>query len=177
MKKTMKNLASATLSALTLLTSTAFVHAGSEYVGIQGAQIAMGDSAGRLTFTRTFTLPSTLNTTSTATADAALLQMTHRNAVDAQHAVYINPPTAVCFGKTRDEAAGGNASALVMTLSTRGTDDEGDRFTEHRLVAASRLRPGTNTFMVCARNPSGELTGDIDEFNFGDVVLHFRTTP
>lgn len=177
MKKTMKTLASATLSALTLLTPAAFVHAGSEYVGIQGAQIAMGDAAGRLTFTRTFNLPSTLNNTSTATANAAVLQMTHRNVLDPQHSVYINPPSAVCFGKTRDEGTGGNASALVVTLSARGTDDQSDRFTEQRLVPANRLRPGSNTFMVCARNPNGELTGNIDEFNFGDVVLHFRTTP
>jgi hypothetical protein len=176
MKKTMKTLASATLSALTLLTPAAFVHAGSEYIGIQGAQIAMGDAAGRLTFTRTFNLPSNLNTTN-STANAAVLQMTHKNVVDPQHSVYINPPTAVCFGKARDEGTSGNASALVASLSARGTDDQSDRFTEHRIVAASRLRPGSNTFMVCARNPSGELTGDIDEFNFGDVVLHFHTTP
>ena len=89
--------------------------------------------------------------------------MTHRNVLDPQHSVYINPPTAVCFGKTRDEGTGGNASALVATLSARGTDDQSDRFTEQRLVPANRLRPGSNTFMVCARNPSGELTGDIDE--------------
>ena len=177
MKTTKKSLLAIALGTMALTASTNFAHAGSEYVGIQGAQVAMGDTAGRLTFTRTFNLPSTLNNTSTATANAAVLQMTHRNVLDPQHSVYINPPSAVCFGKTRDEDTGGNASALVATLSARGTDDQSDRFTEQRLVPANRLRPGSNTFMVCARNPNGELTGDIDEFNFGDILLHFRTTP
>ena len=176
MKAMKKSLMAIALGTMALTASTNFAYAGSEYVAIQGAQVAMGDAAGRLTFTRPFTLPSNVNISGNASG-TALLQLTHRNLVAPQHSVYINPPTAVCFGKTRDEGTGGNASALVATLSAHGTDDESERFTEHKLVSGSRLRAGTNTLMVCARNAAGELTGDIDEFNFGDVVLHFHTTP
>ena len=61
MKKAMKKFLMAsfgTLSALTTASPSLRLHAGSEYVGIQGAQIAMGDAAGRLTFTRTLNLPT-----------------------------------------------------------------------------------------------------------------------
>ena len=177
MKKTMKTLTSAALSALALLTATPFANAGSEHLLIQGNLIAMGDQAGRLTFTRTFTLPSNVVTSNTSTANAGWLQMTIKGVLFGENSVYINPPTTSCLGKSRDVAAGGNASALVHKLSSHGSDDSGETFTEHKFVDASRLRPGTNTLMICARNATGELTGEIDDFTFGTVALYFKTTP
>jgi len=149
-------------------------HAAADFITIQRSQSNLSDTTPRLLVS--FTLPATLNRSST-TANSAVLDLDVLGAEYNYNEIYVNPPTDVCNSNTTD----GNQPASLGFL--REHDDDNLRTewaTNHITFSSALLLAGSNELMVCIRASDGDAgptVGNLDNISVKNVVLHYHTSP
>jgi hypothetical protein len=158
--------------ALTAGASCAF--AAADFVTIRRTQIDVNDAAPRLLLN--FTLPSTVNTSS-STANSAVLDIEIDGSEFDDNEAYVNPPTTTCTDNGSGDA---NQAASVGILQEH--DDANlktEWATNHMTFSSALLKSGTNQLMICIRNTSGQVgtgAGNLDDIIVRNAVIHYHTT-
>ncbi len=87
--------------------------------------------------------------------------------------------TAILMIRTRDvdfsrNVITINGVAVSNALVPHSDDNDGEYFTEIGIVAANTLRATNNKLYIGARNESGTIGGNLDDFDVDNVVLVYK---
>jgi hypothetical protein len=122
-----------------------------------------------------FTLPSTVNRSS-STSNSAVLELDVFGSEFNYNEVYINPPTTTCTDNGEDA----NQAASLGALHEH--DDANMKVewdSNHLSFSSSLLKTGTNQIMICIRNEAGSVgtgSGNLDNLSVKGIVLHYHTS-
>jgi hypothetical protein len=158
---------------LALATGWSCAHAAADFTTIRRTQINMSDAVPSLVLT--FTLPTTLNR-STSTANSAVLDAEVLGLEFNRNEIYVNPPTLVCTDDDTDANQAGSVGVLQehddINLKTEWSAN-------HMTFSSGLLQTGTNQLLVCIRTIDGEAgsnVGNLDDISLRNMVLHYHTT-
>jgi hypothetical protein len=153
--------------AVLLAAGWSCANASSHFVTIQKGTSTLSNAAG---WSRTFDLPGNVNLDGSI-ANSAVLDLEVKGSTFKHNEVFINPSSSTC----KPDGPGDN------TPSAGNLQEHDDDFmrnewaTNHMTFSSSSLLPGTNTLMICTRDSSGGLTGNVDNITIGSIVLHYHS--
>ena len=159
---------------LALAAGWSSAHAAADFVTIKRTQSNLSDSAPQLLLN--FTLPSTLNRSS-STSNSAVLDLEALGVEFNFDEVYVNPPASPICG---DNATDAYQSESVGTLLEHDDDNLKTEWSANHIAFSSALlATGSNQLMICVRNINGEAgpsAGNLDDISVRSLVLHYHTT-
>jgi len=167
-------IASRTISVfLALAAGWSCANAAADFTTIRRTQTNLNDSVPRLLVT--FTLPSTVNRSS-STSNSAVLDIDALESEYNFNEIYVNPPTTTCTDNGEDA----NQAASLGFLHEHDDDNMKTEWdSNHISFSSSLLDIGVNTLMICVRNETGSVgtgAGNLDNVSVKGIVLHYHTT-
>lgn len=160
------------LLAAALATSSMLAAAAGDFTTIRRSQFDMSDSVPTLLVS--FTLPSTVNRSS-STSNSAVLDLEALGSEFNYNEIYVNPPTTVC---TSNDTDANQAASIGTLLEHDDTNLKGEWAANHKAFSSALLLSGTNQLMFCIRSVSGEAgpnVGNLDNVSVRSIVLHYHT--
>jgi hypothetical protein len=159
---------------LALAAGWSCANAAADFVTIKRTQSNLSDAVPQLLVT--FTLPSTLNRSS-STSNSAVLDLEALGSEFNNNEVYVNPPANPICG---DNATDAYQSESIGTLQEHDDDNlKTEWAANHIAFSSALLETGSNTLMICIRNINGEAgpgAGNLDDISVRSLVLHYHTT-
>jgi hypothetical protein len=148
-------------------------NAAADFITIQRSQTNLDDVTPRLLVN--FTLPSTLNRSS-STSNSAVLDLDALGVEFNFNEIYVNPDSTVCVDNDND---GTNQPNSLNFLREHDDDNlKTEWATNHVAFSSALLLTGANQLMICARSETGDSgSGNLDNVSTKNIVLHYHTSP
>lgn len=161
-------LKTAVVMAATIALAPSISHATSDYVVIQRGGSDLNDATNQAVLE--FDLPNTV-LISGATANSAALVLEVDGGEFSFNEMYINPANENC---DNDASDGNDAQSIGNIRRHEDPSSKNEVFTSVKTFSSSLLTSGTNTLLICARNSSGGDSGNIDDFEVRNIMLHYK---
>jgi len=159
---------------LALAAGWSYANAAADFVTLRRSQTNLSDSVPQLLIN--FTLPSTLNRSS-STSNSAVLDLEALGVEFNYDEVYVNPGTSPVCG---DNATDAYQPESIGTLQEHDDDNlKTEWAANHMAFSSALLATGSNQLMICIRNIDGEAgpsAGNLDDISVRSLVLHYHTT-
>lgn len=137
--------------------------------------IAMGEWEGHSAWkAMNFDVPEDFGPTNMNQPYELVLQLNVSSTNKSKYnALYLNPEGFTTQGFNGcDDAQNDRYESERMTYLPEVAHDHWAFY--HRTFHFSKLRPGRNVLLICARNSQGGGWGELDNFYLKDIVLHYR---